>query len=118
MKMRATRTLAGLIAASGAVLALAQQPPPPPPPAFAPPTLSDSGARALAANCGACHGTSGRPATGSLVPGLAGRPAGELVQIMGQFKSGARPATVMHQIAKGYGDDEIAAIAAYFEKQR
>jgi cytochrome c553 len=117
MKMRATRALAGLLAASGAALALAQQPPPPPP-AFAPSNLSDAGARALAANCGACHGTGGRPAAGSTVPALAGRPAGDLVQVMGQFKSGARPATVMHQIAKGYSDDEIAAIAAYFEKQR
>ena len=117
MKMRATRALAGLLAALGAALALAQQPPPPPP-AFAPANLRDSGVRALAANCGACHGTGGRPVAGSTVPALAGRSAGDLIQVMGQFKSGARPATVMHQIAKGYGDDEIAAIAAYFEKQR
>ncbi|HET6264681.1 MAG TPA: c-type cytochrome [Usitatibacter sp.] len=117
MKMRATRALAGLLAASGAALALAQQPPPPPP-AFAPSNLGEAGARALAANCGACHGTAGRPAAGSSVPALAGRTAADIVQVMGQFKSGARPATVMHQIAKGYSDDEIAAIAAYFEKQR
>ena len=31
--------------------------------------------------------------------------------------AGERPATLMHQIAKGYGDDEIAALADYFSKQ-
>jgi cytochrome c553 len=37
---------------------------------------------------------------------------------MGDFKAGKRPATVMHQIAKGFDDAEIAAIALYFEQQR
>jgi cytochrome c553 len=27
---------------------------------------------------------------------------------MNDFKAGKRPATIMHQIAKGYGDAEIA----------
>ena len=117
MSMRAAKALAGLLAASGAAVALAQQPSPPPP-SFAPPNVTHNGVRSMAANCGACHGTDGRPAPGSTVNALAGRPAGEIIQIMGQFKAGQRPATVMHQIAKGYGDDEIAAIAAYFEKQR
>jgi len=113
MKVRASVALAGALAAAGA---LAQQPPPPPP-SFAPAHLTGNGPRAMAANCSACHGTNGRPAQGSPVPGLAGRSAGEIIQLMGQFKSGARPATVMHQIAKGFSDEEIAAIAAYFEKQ-
>jgi cytochrome c553 len=34
------------------------------------------------------------------------------------FKNGRRPATIMHQIAKGYSDEQIAAIAAYFAAQK
>jgi cytochrome c553 len=89
----------------------------PPPPAFASPNLSESGARALAANCAACHGTAGRTAPGSPLTPLAGRSKDEIAQAMGQFKAGQRPATLMHQIAKGYSDAEIAAIAEYFSKQ-
>jgi cytochrome c553 len=37
---------------------------------------------------------------------------------MKAFKDGRREATVMHQIAKGYSEAEIAALAAYFAAQR
>jgi len=37
---------------------------------------------------------------------------------MKAFKSGARPATVMHQLAKGYSDAQIEVIAAYFAAQK
>jgi len=33
-----------------------------------------------------------------------------------QFKEGKRAATLMHQIAKGYTDAEIAAMADYFSR--
>jgi cytochrome c553 len=52
------------------------------------------------------------------VAGLAGRPAAEITASMNQFKAGTKPATIMHQIAKGYGEAEIAALADYFSKQR
>jgi cytochrome c553 len=114
MMSRATRVLAGLAALAGATLAAAQSPAPP---AFAPPNLTPKGVRAMAANCAACHGTQGRAVPGSTVAGLAGKPRDEIAQSLAQFKSGAKPATVMHQIAKGYGDAEIAALAEYFSKQ-
>ena len=119
MKMRTARALAGLIAASGISIALAQQPapPPPPPPAFAAPNLTPAGVRSMAAACATCHGTNGRPAPGSTVPKLSGRAASELVDIMAQFRDGKRPATLMHQISKGYSAEEAAAIAEYFSKQ-
>jgi cytochrome c553 len=50
------------------------------------------------------------------VPGLAGRPAAEITQMMAQFKGGQRPATIMHQIAKGFSDGEIAAMAEHFSR--
>jgi cytochrome subunit of sulfide dehydrogenase len=108
--------LAGLVLVLGSAAAFGQQPAPPAP-AFAAPNLSEKGARGLAANCASCHGTAGRAAEGSSVPGLSGRSKDELVQAMAQFKSGQRPATLMHQISKGYSDAEIAAIAEYFSRQ-
>lgn len=115
MKLRATGHFSGLLLAA-AFSASAQQPAPSPP-AFAASNLTDKGVRAMAFNCAACHGTNGRPAAGSSVAGLAGRPAAEMVQAMQQAKEGKRPSTVMHQIAKGYSDAEIAALADYFSKQ-
>ena len=114
MTLRAATAFACALA--GATLAAAQQPAPPAP-AFAAPNLAEKGVQSMAANCAACHGTAGKPAQGSTLTALAGRPKDELVQIMGQFKNGQRPATLMHQIAKGYGDAEIAALAEYFSKQ-
>lgn len=73
--------------------------------------------RSLAATCANCHGTEGRAVSGSAVPGLAGLPAAYTVEQMKAFKSGARPATVMHQLAKGYSDAQIEQIAAYFAAQ-
>ena len=109
--------LAAMAAAVFAAHAAAQQAAPPPP-QFAEPNLSEGGVRSLAAACAACHGTQGRAAAGSSVSGLAGRPRDEIVQAMAQFKAGSRPATVMHQIAKGYGDAEIAALAEHFSRQQ
>jgi cytochrome subunit of sulfide dehydrogenase len=36
---------------------------------------------------------------------------------MQAFRSGARPATVMGRIAKGFSDDEVKAIAAWYGAQ-
>ena len=75
-------------------------------------------AQSLAATCAACHGTQGRAVDGASVPGLAGQPALYMVEQMKAFKSGARQATVMHQIAKGYSDAQVEQLAAYFAAQK
>jgi cytochrome c553 len=106
--------LVGLAALAAA--APAQQPAPPPA-AFAAPQLSESGVASMATACAMCHGTQGRPAPGSAVAKLAGRPADGMVEAMKAFRDGKREATIMQQIAKGYGDPEIAALAAYFARQ-
>jgi cytochrome c553 len=41
-----------------------------------------------------------------------------MVAAMQAYRSGQRPATVMDRIAKGFSDDEIRAIAAWFVTQR
>ena len=86
-------------------------------PRFAPANLAPAGVRALAANCAPCHGPGGHPAPGSEVSRLAGRPAVVLERAMAEYKRGERAGTVMPQIARGYGDDEIAALAAYLAEQ-
>ena len=69
----------------------------------------------LSATCANCHGTAGRT-VGSLPP-LAGMPRDGLERAMAEFRSGQRPATVMHQIAKGFSEPQIEQIAAYFAAQ-
>ena len=76
---------------------------------------TDLVARGLAATCANCHGTNGQ-ARGDIWP-LAGMPADKLIALLNDYKSGAQPATVMHQIAKGYTDAQIRLIAAYFAAQ-
>ncbi len=70
-------------------------------------------ARSLAATCFTCHGSDGR-SVGGIPPDLAGRGKAELLQALKDFKEGKRPATIMHQHAKGYTDEQLDAIAGYF----
>lgn len=73
--------------------------------------------RSLAANCSNCHGTNGRTAEGSAVPGLAGMPRDYMLQQLQAFRDGTRPATVMHQITKGFTPAQLQQIAGYFAAQ-
>ena len=70
--------------------------------------------RSLAATCAACHGTDGRAAEGQAMPGLAGLARERIAAELRAFREGNRPGTVMPQIAKGYSDQQIDALAAYF----
>jgi len=74
--------------------------------------------RNLAAGCAICHGTQGKPAPGAPVIPLAGLPREHIASQMRAFRDGQRPATVMHQIAKGYTDAQIDAMAAWFAAQK
>ena len=73
-------------------------------------------ARDLASTCANCHGTSGK-AQGA-VPALAGQSKVDLVQKMNDFRDGKRPATIMHQLAKGYTPEQIDALAGWFAQQK
>ena len=73
-------------------------------------------ARNLAATCANCHGTTGRSVTS--MPAIAGQPKELLAKALKDFKEGKRPATVMHQHAKGYTDAQLEMIAAYFAAQK
>jgi cytochrome c553 len=73
-------------------------------------------ARNLAANCANCHGTDGKSA--GVMPPLAGLDKNYVILQMQDFKSGKRPATIMHQLAKGYSDEQIELMAEYFSVQK
>ena len=72
-------------------------------------------ARNLAAQCANCHGTNGKSV--AEVPSLAGQPANVIVQQMKDYRDGKLPASIMHQLAKGYSDEQVALMADYFSKQ-
>lgn len=72
--------------------------------------------RNLASACATCHGTNGHSLGG--MEHLAGVPREVIVEKFRAFRSGAKPATVMHQIAKGYNDQQLELIAAYFAAQK
>ncbi len=74
--------------------------------------------RSLAASCANCHGTDGRAVQGSNVPALAGMDKTYFVTQMRAFKDGTRPATVMHQISKGFSDAQIEVLGGYFAAQK
>lgn len=77
---------------------------------------ADAQARQLSASCSACHGTDGHSVGGT--PVLAGLNRDHFIKQMKDFKSGARPATVMHRHANGYNDAEIKKMANYFAAQK
>jgi cytochrome c553 len=73
-------------------------------------------ARNLAATCANCHGTNGA-ARGDMKV-LAGVKAETLIALMSDFRNGNQPATIMHQISKGYTDEQIKLIAGFFAAQQ
>ena len=64
-----------------------------------------------ASSCTGCH------IRGGGIGVLQGRPADEIVAQMEAFRSGARPATVMNRIVKGFSPDEVRQLAAWFAQQ-
>jgi cytochrome c553 len=70
-------------------------------------------ARSLAATCFTCHGTDGR-SVNSVPPSLAGQNKDYLLKQLQEFSDGKRPATIMHQHAKGYTREQLDLIAGYF----
>ena len=79
-------------------------------------TVASAEPPAGAAACSGCHPASARVT--SPVPRLAGLDQARIVRAMEEFRSGKRSATVMDRIAKGFTDDEIQAIAAWYASQR
>ena len=79
------------------------------------PDADTRSAALLASNCANCHGTVGN-AQGAM-PNLAGQQKTYIVEQMRAFRDGKRPATIMHQLAKGYTSEQIDLIAAYLAQR-
>lgn len=73
-------------------------------------------APAGAAACSGCHPNS--RSVDTQVTRLIGRKSAEILTAMQEFRSGQRPATVMDRIAKGFTDDDMKAIAAWYAAQK
>jgi cytochrome subunit of sulfide dehydrogenase len=74
--------------------------------------------RNLAATCANCHGTNGKAVPGAGMDSLAGESKAKLLQKLADFKSGDKPASIMHQITKGYTDEQLGLIADYYAAQK
>lgn len=73
-------------------------------------------ARNLAATCANCHGTNGKSQGG--METLAGVAKDRLLVKLRAFRTDAKPATIMHQISKGYSEEQLELIAAWFAAQK
>ncbi len=109
-----TTIFSGLLFAT-CTLAFALEPIPNSKTNLAPSTQTSTNPAYLAANCANCHGTKGN-AQGAM-PSLAGLKASYISEQMRAFRDGKRPATIMHQLSKGYTDAQIDAMAGYFAAQ-
>lgn len=68
-----------------------------------------------AESCSGCHAA--KPNVDTAVPRLAGQDPTAMVAALQAFRAGRRPATVMDRIAKGFSDNEIKSIAAWYGAQ-
>ena len=66
-------------------------------------------------SCTGCHAATSIP--DSVLPRIAGRKVADIVTAMREYRSGAWPSSVMGRIAKGFNDQQIDAIAAWFAAQ-
>jgi cytochrome c553 len=67
---------------------------------------------ALAYACVTCHGPEGR--SQGAIPSLTALSSADITTALQAFRAETRPGTVMHRIAKGLDDADIAAVATYF----
>jgi cytochrome c553 len=67
----------------------------------------------LSSECVACHQISGRVVAG--VPAIVGIDQESFKAMMESYRKKERPNQVMQSIAAKFSDDEVAALAAFFE---
>jgi cytochrome c553 len=82
-----------------------------------PAAAADSAAPEKAAVCTACHGEGGGKPIMPEYPVLAGQYANYLAHALHEYKEGKRKNPVMGAQAAGLSDDDIKALANYFESQ-
>ena len=78
-----------------------------------PKVISGACGAMLASTCEGCHGTDGI-SDGPATPSIAGMSEDYLVEVMEEFRDGDTKSTVMGRVAKGYTEEEIVAMSAYY----
>ncbi|MBV8188937.1 MAG: cytochrome C [Alphaproteobacteria bacterium] len=68
-----------------------------------------------ASSCTGCHAASRVP--DSTIPRIAGRSAADIAKALREYRSGAWTSSIMGRIAKGFDDQQIDALAAWFSSQ-
>src|SRR4051794_19932974 len=66
--------------------------------------------KAKAGGCGGCHGANGEGKDKN--PAIAGKPEGEFVQALNDYKSGKRANPIMKTLATPLSDADMANLAA------
>ncbi len=69
--------------------------------------------RTIGSACFGCHGA-GSDSGAAIPPIIVGAPAQFIEDSLKAFRQDSRPSTIMGRIAKGYTDEDIAAVAQYF----
>ena len=67
---------------------------------------------AVAQTCVTCHGPAGR--SQGAIPALASLTSADMLAVLQAFRAETRQSTVMHRIARGLNETDMAAVAAYF----
>jgi len=73
--------------------------------------------QSLAATCANCHGTNGVSVPGVTVPLINHLPESVMYERLMEYKTGKRTGTIMHQLAKGYTDEQLKTIASVLGKK-
>lgn len=82
--------------------------------AMAPVAVSAMEAPPGATTCSGCHAGG----SGAGMVSIIGRDPAELSAMMEAFRSGARPATLMNRLVRGFSPDEVRAIASWLAVQK
>jgi len=85
--------------------------------ALAGPAFADNKAfgQFLASECTTCHQLSGESTGG--IPAITGWPKNQFIAVLRSYRAKERDNEVMQTIAGRLSDEEIAALAAFFEDQ-
>jgi len=78
---------------------------------------ANSNQMSLAATCANCHGTNGVGVPNAGMPQINHLSPDAMLTQLKAFKSGARTGTIMHQLAKGYSDEQLQTIANVLGKK-
>ena len=74
-------------------------------------------AASLAATCANCHGTNGVGVPNAGMPQINHLSSEAMLTQLKAFKSGARTGTIMHQLSKGYTDEQLQTISNILGKK-